>query len=74
MTYLLVIGGVTTTFLKTVCQIGLPFAAHVNLNLVQTLAHAARLPSPHLIQWELLRARHPSFLLQVVMVVVLGVH
>ena len=41
-------------FLKTVGEIRGSIAAHINLNLVQTLSHAARLSSAHLIKRKLL--------------------
>ena len=41
-------------FLKTVGEIRGSITAHINLNLVQTLSHAARLSSAHLIEGKLL--------------------
>ena len=52
------------SFLKTIRQISRPIVAHVNLNLVQTLAHAARLSSSHLIKRKLLGSTRRSFLLE----------
>ena len=48
------LGQLLLPFLKTVSKISRSIAAHINLNLVQTLSHAARLSSTHLIQGELL--------------------
>ena len=54
------------SFLKTIRQICWPIATHINLNLVQTLAHTSRLSSTHLIKRKLLRSTWSSFLLELV--------
>ena len=56
---------VVLALLETVRQIGRSVATHIDLNLVETLAHAARLPSSHLIQWELLGSTRCRLLLKV---------
>ena len=65
--------------LEAIRKIRLPIAVHANLNLVQTLAHAARLPSSHLIQRKLLRTADTSAALTMVlrlllMLLLVGVH
>ena len=58
----------TFAFLETACQVGRSIIAHVNLNLVQTVAHTARLASTHLVQRELFRGIGHSGLLFVLVV------